>query len=246
MIRIQDVSKKINEKLILQDINLNIHEGDVFSLIGPNGAGKTTLVRLILSLYKPTEGKIYIDGVDNSTLEFERKKYEIGFLLDNIGLLKKYTAWDNLEFFDRIYNERDCSQNRKDRINDIFKKVSLYEHRNEKITFFSRGMKQRLSLGRALLNNPKLLILDEPLRGLDLDGQIAVRNIIMDMKNKGCTVFINSHNLDEVQRICNKLAFIKDGRIVDKGETHELLSKYKVETLEELYSKLIGFSKVDM
>ncbi len=239
MIEIQDVSKIIDHKEILQHIDLTIDDGEIFSLIGPNGAGKTTLVRLILNLYSPTTGKISVNHIPVADKEFGQEKYKIGFLLDNLGLFKDLSAWDNMEFFDRIYYPKEEKAKRRERIERGLKLVGLSEHAGSKITFFSRGMKQRLCLARALIHQPKLLILDEPLRGLDLEGQILVRNLLLQLKKEGCTIFVNSHNLDETQRIATQLAFIKEGRILDKGTTGYFLKKYQCGSLEEVYMKLI-------
>lgn len=227
----KNVSKVIEGKNILTDINLEIKKGEVFALIGPNGAGKTTLVRLLLDLYRPTIGEIKVN-VTNSN---------IGVLLDNLGLFKSKSAWNNIEFFYRIFKPKAKKEEMKKKINEIFNYIGLYEHRYENITFFSRGMKQRLAMGRALVNDPELVVLDEPLRGLDLEGQILVRDIILKLKDSGSTVFINSHNMDEIQRVADRIAFIKNGSIIKEGSVEDIMQEYNTDSLEVVYGKIIGF-----
>lgn len=225
-ISISNVHKIINNKKILNDINLHVEKGSVFGLVGPNGAGKTTLVRLILNIYNVSSGEIIVNDVNNKDKEFEAIKKHIGFLLDNIGLFKDLSAWDNLEFFHRIYYPNSTANDRNERINNLFKKFDLYDNRHNRINFFSRGMKQRLALARSLINEPDLLILDEPSRGLDLEGQVLLRNFIKGNKEKNCTIFVNSHDLDELQKVCTHIAFIKDGKIVSTGRYDELRTKF--------------------
>lgn len=222
----EGVVKEIQNRKIVNNISLKVEKGTAFGLVGPNGAGKTTLVRLMLGLYNLSEGKIYINKVDTRSKEFGKIKPQIGVLLDSLGLYKDLTAWENIEFYDRIYFPRSTKQERIKRIQNSLELVDLIDKSNDKITFFSRGMRQRLALARTFNSKPKLLILDEPSRGLDLDGQFAVRNFIHILKNEGTTVFINSHNLGELQKTCDKFGFIKKGSIVDTGTFDELMNKY--------------------
>lgn len=237
------VIKKIQNCNIIDDVSLEVEEGTVFGLVGPNGAGKTTLVRLMLNLYNLSEGKIYINKVDTRSNDFSKIKPQIGVLLDSLGLYKNLTAWENIEFYDRIYFPKSTSQERKKRIQTVLESVELLDKCDEKITFFSRGMRQRLALARTFNSRPKLLILDEPSRGLDLDGQFAVRNFISSLKKEGTTVFINSHNMGELQKVCDKFGFIKKGRILESGTFEEMKKKYSGDKksdfdLEHIYQEI--------
>ncbi|MBV4431673.1 ABC transporter ATP-binding protein [Clostridium tyrobutyricum] len=196
-----NVCKKFNNAYVLENVNFSIFKNDIFGFLGPNGAGKTTTIRLILDLLKLTYGEILINGSKHN--EYNIRK-DIGFCLDNDGLYENMSAKDNLEFFDRIYNP---NYKRVERINNILEKVKLKDVSNKKVLEFSKGMKKRLGIARALLVNPKILILDEPLLGLDPEGQSLLKNIIKDLSNT-ITIFFSSHNLNDVESICNRIAIL--------------------------------------
>ena len=231
-INISDVTKKFKNNKVLDDISLKIKEGNTALIVGKNGAGKTTLIRLILNLYNVTSGNILVDNINVSSREYDKVKEKIGFLNDNIGLFKEFTAWDNIEFFHRIYFPNATSNQRKIDIEYVLKNVDLYNNRDSKITFFSRGMKQRLAIARAIVNKPKILILDEPSRGLDLEGKEMLKDIIHQYQNDGATILINSHDLDDFQYTATQIAFIKEGKIICEGSYNDLQREFG----ENIYS----------
>lgn len=201
ILEFKNVYKKFDNKIILENINFSIDEFDIFGFLGPNGAGKTTCIRLILDLLKSTEGDILIFGKKNNINNIRKN---IGFCLDNDGLYENMTAYENLEFFDRIYNPK---ENRSKRIFELLEKVELTNEKNKMVKDFSKGMKKRLGIARALISNPKFLILDEPLSGLDPSGQRLFKNLFKEI-SKTATIFFSSHNLNDVEDICNKVAII--------------------------------------
>ncbi|HWT73577.1 MAG TPA: ABC transporter ATP-binding protein [Mobilitalea sp.] len=186
-------------------MNIEISSGNTMLIVGKNGAGKTTLLRLILGLYQPDNDTIKVNNINVSSNDFHKVKQEIGFLNDNIGLFRDLTAWDNIEFFHRIYYPNASNDTRKEDISYVLNKVDLYGHKNKKINFFSRGMKQRLAIARSIINKPKLLILDEPHRGLDIDGKEMIKDIIKEYHNNGTTILINSHDLNDIQDVVTHL-----------------------------------------
>lgn len=222
---ISHLSKTIGKNQILDDISLTVQSGEIVSYLGPNGAGKTTTLRILLNILKPSSGTVTVLGTDvtNPAYRFTRKK--IGFVLENHGLYEYLTAGDNLEFYDRLYN---APEGRQERINGLLELVDLTEVRDKYVSTFSFGMKQRLALARALINDPSLLILDEPMKGLDVKGRVMMRNLLLDLKKKGTTIFLNSHDLDEMQRISSRVAVINKGKLLlcdsyenlAKGTTH--------------------------
>lgn len=238
-VKFKNVTKEIKRKIILRDVSFEIESGDIFALIGPNGAGKTTLMRILLGLYDATAGDVSVDNISVKAREYNALKSRFGFLLDNLGLFKDLNAWDNIELFDRIYYPESRYDDRKDRISYSLKKVGLYQNRDENIKFFSRGMKQRLAVARAIINDPKLIILDEPDRGLDVEGRLMLREIVQASAKNGATVFISSHELNEMQKFCTKIGFLNNGELLCCGSIKEISQKYKASDLEEIYKKII-------
>ena len=244
----KNVCKSINGKNILQNINLHIKSGEVYGLIGPNGAGKSTFVRLLLNIYFLSSGIITVDGIGVNDNKFIEKKYKIGCVLDNLGLYKDLTAYENIEFFHRIYYPMATASDRRSDIMSVLDLVDLKQKMNEKIIMFSKGQKQRLALARAFINKPKLLILDEPTVGLDVEGIFMVRNYVKVAKERGVTVFINSHNLSELEKMCDRYGFINKGQIIEESDLDSLIEKYcpndknadnKID-LEFVYRKVFG------
>jgi ABC-2 type transport system ATP-binding protein len=237
---ISHLSKKIGNNQILDDISLTVQSGEIFSYLGPNGAGKTTTLRILLNILKPTSGTVTVLGTDVTSPGYRATRKKIGFVLENTGLYEYLTAADNLEFYDRLYNSPEGRQNR---INGLLEQVHLSAVKDNPVNTFSFGMKQRLTLARALINDPSLLILDEPMKGLDVEGRVMIRNLLLDLKKKGTTIFLNSHDLDEMQRISSRVAVINKGKLLlcdsyenlAKGTTHvELEIGTSAGSLQEL------------
>jgi ABC-2 type transport system ATP-binding protein len=213
-VTLENVSKKLSKRLILNDVSFNIESGDIFGYLGPNGAGKTTTIRILLGLMTPTAGKLSLLGKD---VNIDSTREHVGFVLETDGLYDNMTATENLVFYSGLYGSRS-----KERISHVLQLVRLADRAKDKVGTFSKGMRQRLALARAMVHNPEILILDEPTAGVDPTGQIEVRQIILDMAAEGKTIFFSSHNLDEVQRICNRIALIDRGQIKIYGEKDKL------------------------
>ncbi len=255
-IEIKGIKKSFDSNVVLDDVNISINSGDIMLIVGKNGAGKTTILRLLLGLYTPDDGDITIDGVSIKDTKFKDLKKKFGFLNDNIGLFRDLTAWENIEFFHRIYNPKASKTMRDAEIKDILQKVELYDKKDKKIDFFSRGMRQRLAIGRAIVNNPELLILDEPNRGLDVEGKEMLKDIINEYHKKGATVLINSHDLNDIQEYVTHLSFLNKGQIAYSGSYNDLIKsqqnkKYKIivenpQNIIEQVSKLDFVKNVEM
>ncbi|SET03337.1 heme ABC exporter ATP-binding protein CcmA [[Clostridium] polysaccharolyticum] len=222
-IEMKSVKKSFQSNCVLNGINLKISPSDIMLIVGKNGAGKTTILRLLLGLYTPDEGSITIDGIDSKTRQYQKLKKNMGFLNDNIGLFRDLTVWENVEFFHRIYFPEAKKNIRNQMISDVLKRVELYNHRDEKIDFFSRGMRQRLAIARAIVNQPNLLILDEPNRGLDVEGKEMLKEIVQEYHKKGATVLVNSHDLNDIQEYVTHLSFLSKGKIVYAGSYCDLI-----------------------
>ncbi len=216
IIRLEHVDKQLGRREILKDVSLEVKQGDIFGYLGPNGAGKTTTIRIILGLFTPTSGKVSVLG-QSPDHDVVRKK--IGFVLEADGLYENMSAYDNLVYFARLYNITRPSE----KVNQVMGLVELSDRAKDKVGTFSKGMRQRLALARAVLHDPQVLVLDEPTAGVDPTGQIEIRQIMLDMVGKQSkTILLSSHNLDEVHRICNRIALIDKGQIKLSGEVEKL------------------------
>jgi ABC-2 type transport system ATP-binding protein len=215
-ISIKNIKKTLGGREILKGISFNVEMGDIFGYLGPNGAGKTTTIRILLGLFQADSGKVEILGQDIKLSETRRK---IGFVLDADGLYDNMTAEENMEYYARLYGLFKVSK----RIYELLDTVELESRAKDRVSTYSKGMRQRLALARAMVHDPEVLVLDEPTSGIDPSGQIEIRQIMIDMAHKkNKTIFLSSHNLDEVQRICNRIALIDRGEIKLYGELESL------------------------
>lgn len=215
-IKLENVKKTLGRREVLKGISFTVARGDIFGYLGPNGAGKTTTIRILLGLLRTDSGKLDIMGQDISRSETRKR---IGFALDPDGLYDNMTAEENLEFYARIYGLSDYGK----QIAGLLEAMGLSDRSKDRVGTYSKGMRQRLALARAMTHDPEVLVLDEPTAGVDPSGQMEVRQIILDAAHKrNKTVFLSSHNLDEVQRICNRIALIDRGEIKLYGETETL------------------------
>ncbi|HPD06445.1 MAG TPA: ABC transporter ATP-binding protein [Candidatus Bipolaricaulis sp.] len=213
------MKKTLGHREILKGISFDVQVGDIFGYLGPNGAGKTTTIRILLGLLRADSGSVSILGAD---IDDTATRMKIGFALDPDGLYDAMTAAENLEYYAQIYDVKDTAA----RIEKVLGLVGMAERAGDRVGTFSRGMRQRLSLARAMVHNPEVLILDEPTAGVDPSGQIEIRKILLDIaREEKKTVLFSSHNLDEVQRICNRIALIDRGEIKLYGELEELRRK---------------------
>jgi ABC-2 type transport system ATP-binding protein len=215
IISLEHVNKELGKRQILKDVTLAVKQGDIFGYLGPNGAGKTTTIRIILGLMAATSGKVSLLGQD---VQVEKVRQKIGFVLEADGLYDNLTAYDNLLYYAKLYDVPQPAQ----KVNEVLKLVGLAERTKDKVGTYSKGMRQRLALARAMAPDPEVLVLDEPTAGVDPTGQIEIRQLMLDMIHKEHkTILLSSHNLDEVQRICNRIALIHKGQIRLYGELEQ-------------------------
>ena len=217
VISLDKVSKTLTNRRILKDISFKVEQGDIFGYLGPNGAGKTTTIRVILGLFPTDSGQVSILGNDISH-DYVREK--VGFVLETDGLYDNITAYENLDYYCQIYGMTSIVKSK--RIDEMLELVDLSDRAEDKVSSYSKGMRQKLALARAMVHEPDLLILDEPTAAVDPTGQIEVRQIILNLAHRGKTIFLSSHNLDETQRVCNRIALIDHGEIKLYGKLDEL------------------------
>ena len=216
VIALEQVNKNLEGRQILKDVSFSVMRGDIFGYLGPNGAGKTTTIRIILGLMRPNSGNVSVLGQDTQ-VDITRQK--IGFVLEADGLYDNMTAYKNMLYYASLY---DLDQPGP-KIDAALKMVGLADRATDKVSSYSRGMRQRLALARAITPDPELLVLDEPTAGVDPTGQIEIRELMLDLVRKHHkTILLSSHNLDEVQRICNRIALIHKGEIRLYGERDKL------------------------
>jgi len=217
MIRTQSLTKKYNGFKAVDNLSLEVKEGEIYGFLGPNGAGKTTTILMLLGILKPTQGEVYLFG-KNITKDFLSIKKKMGVVSEKQYLYKEMTADEYLNFFADLYGVK----NRKKKIDQLLEAVNLLEVRNRKLGAFSRGMQQKLGFARALLHDPQLLLLDEPVAGLDPTGIKQIRDLIEEENKKGRTIFISSHLLSEVERLCGRVGIINKGRLLAEDSMDNL------------------------
>lgn len=205
-IKVRNISKEINGRKILDNINFDIYEGEIVGLVGPNGAGKSTLLKIMSGLYPNDEGLVEYYSIDLKR-DYEKAMSMVGTLIESPDLYKNLSGYDNLELFKSMFKGVD-----EKRIKEIVKIVEMEKHLGKKFKTYSLGMKERLGIAASLINKPKILILDEPTNGLDPVGVRNVMNLLKEMK--GTTILISSHLLSEIEQLCDRVVFINNGKIV--------------------------------
>jgi ABC-2 type transport system ATP-binding protein len=222
-------------KVAVKELNLKVQAGEVFGFLGPNGAGKTTTMNVLLGFVNATSGSAFLFGVD---VREPIARQRIGYLPELTYYYKFLTAEELLRFYGRVFGlPRETADKR---IDQLLKLVELEPARNRLIKTYSKGMQQRVGLAQALINDPDLLILDEPTSGLDPLGRMKVREIIQRLKNEGKTVFFSSHELGEVETVCDRVAIINQGELKTEGRVADLIEKHKA-NLERIFLNIIGY-----
>lgn len=240
ILKCENLKKQVKNKVIVENISFSVNDGDVIGLIGANGAGKTTIIKLILGLIKLTEGKVHINGYDIEK-DFIKAIEKVGAIVETPDLYMYLSGYDNLKITANNYKNIP-----KSRIDEVVKLVGLENRIKDKVSTYSLGMRQRLGIAEAIINNPQLLILDEPTNGLDIEGIIEIRNLIKSLSEKGIAILISSHNLTEIENVCNRIIAIKSGNII----VDELIEEFKIFngeklTSEQAFIKKVGGNKID-
>ena len=236
-IEIKNLNKRYNNIEAVKNINFTINKGSIVGLLGPNGCGKTTTIGMMLGLIKPSSGAVFING---QNIESEKNRTNIlekmNFISPYVELPKKLTVEENLKVYGKMYG----AKNLKDKISDLMKQLNLSEFRTRKTGELSSGQKNRVSLAKALINDPEILLLDEPTASLDPDVGDYIRTYIESFASKkGTTILLASHNMNEVERLCNQVMMMKNGEIIDKGTCNDLIKKHGRKNLEETFLKIV-------
>ena len=235
VITINNLTKSFKNTLAVKNISFKINRSTIIGLLGPNGCGKTTTIGMMLGLIKPSSGTVIINGIN---IEHNRTKLleKMNFISPYIELPKKLSVEENLKVYGRLYGVK----NLNDKIDNLMEKLKLTEFKTKKTGELSSGQKNRVSLAKALVNDPEILLLDEPTASLDPDVSDYIRSYIEDYaSSKRATILLASHNMNEVERLCNEVMMMKNGEIIDKGKSSDLINKHGRKNLEEVFLKIV-------
>ncbi len=230
--------KRGGKKVIaINDLNFTVNKGEIFGLLGPNGAGKTTTLRIISTILKPTSGDVVVEGVSVSKNPDGIKKI-VGFLTGETRLYERLTPRETFYYFGRLYNMKDNEI--EERIKNINLILKLEDIMDRRISELSDGMKQKVSIGRTIIHNPEVFILDEPLTGLDIFARRSVAKFIRRSKSEGKTILLSTHVMSEVEELCDSVGFLYKGKLLEVGGKEEIKKRYECDTIEKIFMDLIS------
>lgn len=218
-ISINGITKSFGEKKVLDDINLDVKKGEILGLLGPSGAGKTTLIKILTGQLSAENGKSVINGINSQKLSGDDYR-NFGIMMDNFGVYDRLSCFENLKIFARIYGIKN------DKINEALESVGLSDAKKTPAQNLSKGMKSRLRLARVFMINPDILFLDEPTSGLDPATADEIQKMIQKEKEKGKTIFLTTHTMTEAEKLCDNVALLSDGKIVEYGNPKEICRRY--------------------
>ncbi len=218
-IRLEHISKDFGQTTVLKDLCAVLQKGEILGFLGPSGAGKTTTIKILTGQLEPTGGDAYILGTHIKNID-ETIYEQIGIVTDHCGAYERLTVYDNLRYFARIL------QVNPGQIDKLLERIGLYEHRKKPAGKLSKGQAQRLVLARAVLHKPKVLFLDEPTSGLDPSTAQSIHKLLMELREEGMAIFLTTHNMEEAARLCDHVALLNDGQIVEYGTPEELCLRY--------------------
>ena len=234
VVEVRNLIKNFGSIQALKGISFSINKGEIFGLIGPNGAGKTTALRIVSTLLKINSGSARIMEHDISSQSNEVRKL-ISYLPEDAGAYKNLSGRKYLQFIANFFNTKKT----ENMVNKGIEIADLEERINDRVDTYSKGMMRRLLVGRTLMTNPKLAILDEPTSGLDVINAQEIRGIIKNTAQRGTTILLSSHNMLEVEFLCDRIALIDDGKIVEEGKPSSLMKKYLANNIEEVFTKVV-------
>lgn len=222
--------------IAVDNLCFTAHAGEVFGLLGPNGAGKTTALRILATVLQPTSGQAFVSSFD-VVAQAEMVRYSIGFVSNNTAIYERMTPWEFVEFFGRLYGVNPTVL--RERMETLFLQLKMNEFRDIPGARLSTGMKQKVSIARALVHDPPVLIFDEPTLGLDVLVTRSLHNIILELRDQGKCILFSTHIMREVERLCDRVAIMHRGKVLDAGSLEELSDRHGTSDFEELFYQLI-------
>lgn len=237
MIQADGLVKQFGKVVAVDGLSFAAQAGEVFGLLGPNGAGKTTTLRLLATVLEPNAGTATVKGYDIRTQKREVRSV-VGLLVEDAGLYSRITAREHLRYFGRLHGLK--GSDLEDRMDFLIDVLDITQFADRKTEGFSRGMKRRVVMAIALIHSPEVVILDEPTLGLDVVSTRAVRNLIAQFRNEGRCIIISTHLMDEVERLCDRVGIIYDGKIMDEGTPGELMARTGALDLETAFVEIVG------
>ncbi|MGH4123686.1 MAG: ATP-binding cassette domain-containing protein [Clostridium sp.] len=238
MIKVNGLYKKYSKKVLaVKDLSFSVKAGEVVGLLGENGAGKTTTLRILATILSPTKGTVVIDGYDVKK-DSEKVRGSIGALFGgDVALYDRLTARENIEYFGQLYDMK--PQELNNRIMNLAEYFQFGDYLDKKASELSRGMKQKIAIARAIVHDPKIMLLDEPTTGLDVVARRLLYNLIAQWSKEGKTILFSSHSISEIERLCQRVIIINKGQLVEEGTDSYLKEKYSLDNLEDVFIHLI-------
>lgn len=237
LLKVKDLKKSYKEKLVVKGISFEVAEGEVIGVLGPNGAGKSTTINMICTLLNQDNGKVIFKEKSVNDKDINYKK-SIGLVPQEISLFLELSAYENVKFFCSLYGFK--GNKLEENTMEALEYVGLLEKKDEIASSFSGGMKRRLNIACSIAHKPELLIMDEPTVGIDPQSRNNILEVIKRLQGEGTSVIYTSHYMEEVQAICSRLIIIDEGKIIEEGNTMEIIKKYNSEKLEEVFLKITG------
>ncbi|WP_126425161.1 ABC transporter ATP-binding protein [Brevibacillus marinus] len=238
MIEVNHLSKRFREFVAVDDLSFTIQSGEVLGLLGENGAGKTTTMRIMATVLKPTAGDVLVAGfsVCRQPQEVRRR---IGLLLGgDVGLYGRLTARENIRYFGHLYGMDE--QTLKKRVEELSRTLQMEDFIDRRVNGFSRGMRQKVAIARTLVHDPQVILLDEPTTGLDVSAASVFRNLIVELRRAGKTILFSSHNMGEIEKLCDRVVIMHKGRLRFAGTVAELKQRCQSDDLDAIFLKVVG------
>lgn len=238
MLEIKNLTKKFKKSTVVDNVSFRVNPGEIVGLLGENGAGKTTTLRMISTMLKITSGEAIVNNF-SADKEPIKVRNEIGILFGgDVGLYDRLTARENIKYFANLYGMSD--KDADVRIDELAKKFNMEEYIDKRVSKFSRGMKQKVSIARSIVHSPSVMLFDEPSTGLDVTAARTIQDFILDCKKENKTILFSSHSMREVEKLCDRVVIINKGKLLEDCSIDDLKEKYNNDDLEEVFVSLIG------